>query len=359
LVISKIKLANFRNLTSFLVYPSAKLNLLQGGNGSGKTAVLEAICFMARGRSFRPGVSGALINLESKSMAVHLDVEDSNGTTLCFSGISQKGEPSLFQVDGLNRSRGSDISRALPVQIITPDESDLVFSGPSVRRSFLDWGLFHVEHEYLELARKYKKTLKQRNAWIKAGARVSDPWLHELSALAAKINEQRESYLARICDLLRAELGAFGGFGKIGLEYYGGGVGLDPNEALEKFQSQIPYDQKAGTTSLGPHRGDIKIVFNGIAAKDYLSRGQAKLVSVLFALSQTMLLLNERSRKSILLIDDISAELDEDNLVQCMEMISEMQMQTFMTSSNAFLSAIFEKSFEESKTFHVKHGQLI
>ena len=60
-----------------------------------------------------------------------------------------------------------------------------------------------------------------------------------------------------------------------------------------------------------------------------------------------------------MLIDDISAELDEDNLVQCMEMISEMQMQTFVTSSNVFLSTIFEKSFEESKTFHVKHGQLI
>ena len=89
----------------------------------------------------------------------------------------KKENQRLFQVDGLKRSRGSDISRALPVQvqIITPEESDLVFSGPSARRSFLDWGLFHVEHEYLELARKYKKTLKQRNAWIKAGARVSDP----------------------------------------------------------------------------------------------------------------------------------------------------------------------------------------
>ena len=212
---------------------------------------------MARGRSFRAGASSALINLESKSMAVHLDVAESNGTTLSFSGISRKGEPTLFQVDGLKRSRGSDISRALPVQVITPDESDLVFSGPSVRRSFLDWGLFHVEHEYLELARKYKKTLAQRNAWIKAGARVADPWLNELAVLAAKINEQRESYVARIFDLLRAELVTFEGFGKIGLEYYGGGVGLDPNEALEKFQSQIPYDQKARTTSLGPHRGDL------------------------------------------------------------------------------------------------------
>ena len=99
---------------------------------------------MARGRSFRPGVSGALINIESKSMAVHLDVEESYGTTLCFSGISQKGEPTLFQVDGLKRSRGSDISRALPVQIITPDESDLIFLGPSVRRSFLDLSLIHI-----------------------------------------------------------------------------------------------------------------------------------------------------------------------------------------------------------------------
>ena len=92
---------------------------------------------MARGRSFRPGVSGALINIESKSMAVHLDVEESNGTTRCVSGITQKGEPTLFQVDGVKCSRGSDISRALPVQIITPDESDLVFSGPSVRLSLI------------------------------------------------------------------------------------------------------------------------------------------------------------------------------------------------------------------------------
>ena len=314
---------------------------------------------MARGRSFRAGPSGALINYDSKSMAVHLNVEDFNGTTLSFSGIRRKGEPILFQVDGLKHGRGSDISRALPVQVITPDESDLVFSGPSVRRSFLDWGLFHVEHGYLELARKYKKTLKQRNAWMKAGARALDPWLHELAALAVEINAQRERYLRRIWDLLSPELGAFEELDHIGLEYYGGGVGLDANEALESFKSQIPYDRKVGTTSLGPHRGDIKIVFNGTAAKEYLSRGQAKLVSVLFALSQSKLLLNERSKKSILLIDDISAELDQDNLVQCVEMISEMQMQTFMTSSDVFLSTVFEKSFEESKTFHVKHGQLI
>ena len=83
---------------------------------------------------------------------------------------------------------------------------------------------------------KYKKTLKQRNAWIKAGARVSDPWF-ELAALGE--NKRAKAILARIYDLLRVELGAFGGFGEIELEYYGGG-GLDPNEALEKFQKPNP-----------------------------------------------------------------------------------------------------------------------
>ena len=102
---------------------------------------------------------------------------------------------------------------------------------------------------------------------------------------------------------------------------------------------------------MGPHRGDIKIVFNGIAAKDYLSRGQAKLVSVLFALSQTRLLLNERSRKSILLIDDISAELDEDNLVQCMGVISEMQMQTFMTLQMYFFQRFLRNPLKNLKRF--------
>ena len=265
----------------------------------------------------------------------------------------------VFQVDGANQNRGSAVSRFLPVQVVTPDESNLIFSGPSIRRSFLDWGLFHVEHGYLELARKYKKILKQRNAWIRDGNRGADPWLKELAVLAAQINGKRRSYLERICHLLRADLGYFGVLGQVGLEYYGGGVGVDPNEAFEGLRDRTFHDQQAGATSLGPHRGDVKITLNGAPAKTYLSRGQAKLVSILFALSQSRLLLNDRSTKSILLIDDISAELDEDNLLQCMELISSAQMQAFVTSSSPVFSAVVEKPFEESKTFHVKHGQLI
>ena len=359
MVISRIKLANFRNLKSFSADTVAQLNLLQGGNGSGKTAVLEAICLMARGRSFRSGPLGGLLNIESEDMAVHLDVLDSHKTSLCLSGIKRRGESLVFRVDGVNQNRGSVVSRFLPVQVVTPDESNLIFSGPSIRRSFLDWGLFHVEPGYLELARNYKKTLKQRNAWMRGGNRGADPWLQELAALAAQINGKRISYLERIYHLLRVDLSHFGVLGQVGLDYYGGGVGENPNEAFEALRGRAFHDQQAGATSLGPHRGDIKITLNDAPAKTYLSRGQAKLVSVLFALSQSKLLLKDRSTKSILLIDDISAELDEDNLLQCMELISSAQMQAFVTSSSSLFSAIVEKPFEESKTFHVKHGQLI
>ena len=155
------------------------------------------------------------------------------------------------------------------------------------------------------------------------------------------------------------DLGRFGVLGRIGLEYYGGGLGVDPNDALESLRDRAFHDCQAGTTGLGPHRGDVKITLNGAPAKTYLSRGQGKLVSVLFALSQSKLLLNDRSMKSILLIDDISAELDEDNLLQCMELISSAKMQVFVTSSSSLFSAIVERPFEECRTFHVKHGQLI
>ena len=136
-------------------------------------------------------------------------------------------------------------------------------------------------------------------------------------------------------------------------------MGVESGDVLECLEGRAFHDHQAGATSLGPHRGDVKITLNGAPAKTYLSRGQAKLVSVLFALSQSKLLLNDRATKSILLIDDISAELDEDNLLQCMELISRAQMQAFVTSSSSLFSAIVEKPFEESKTFHVKHGQLI
>ena len=133
MVISRIKLANFRNLKSFSADTVAQLNLFQGGNGSGKTAVLEAICLMARGQSFRAGPLGALLNMESEDMAVHLDVLDSHKTSLCLSGIKRRGESLVFRVDGVNQNRGSVVSRFLPVQVVTPDESNLIFSGPSIQ----------------------------------------------------------------------------------------------------------------------------------------------------------------------------------------------------------------------------------
>ena len=359
MVISRIKLTNFRNLKSFSVDPGTQLNLLQGGNGSGKTGVLEAICLIARGHSFRAGPLGSLLNIESEVMAVHLDVLDAQRTSLRLSGIKRGGEALLVKVDGVNQKRGSVASRFLPVQVVTPDESNLIFSGPSIRRSFLDWGLFHVEPGYLELARKYKKTLRQRNAWIRGVNRGTDPWLEELATLAARINGKRKSYLERIDGLLRKDLGRFGVLSRVRMEYYGGGLGVDASDALEGLRDRTFHDRQAGATGLGPHRGDVKVTINGAPAKTYLSRGQAKLVSVLFALSQSKLLLNDRSMKSILLIDDISAELDEDNLLQCMELVSSAKMQVFVTSSSSLFSAIVERPFEECKTFHVKHGQLI
>ena len=331
--------------------------MLWGDNGAGKTAILEAICVLARGRSFRNNPLDALVNAEADYMTIFLDILDARGASSSFSCAKKEGESVVYRSEGNLVRRGSSVSRALSVQIVTPDESNLIFSGPAIRRTFVDWGLFHVEHGYLELARKYNKTLRQRNAWIKAATSGPDPWLRELASLGSHINRCRGQYISRISDLMSST--TFGFLDKLVMEYRGGGVGVDEDRALEILQAQAIHDHKTGYTSLGPHRGDLRITFDQRPAKIYLSRGQAKIASIVFAISQSRLLLDDRSMKSILLVDDIAAELDEDNLMRCLKAISDTQMQSFMTASDPSLMAGGTSYFGESKVFHVKHGQLI
>ena len=166
-LIRRFTVDGFRNLNGVDLEFNDRLNILLGPNGSGKTALLEALHYGIRGRSFRTSHSAELIGHDSSGFLLRLDVEDASGV-VHRGGIQRlRQKKQVVHWDGDRTSGFAQVSGLLPLQVILPTTSELVFGTPALRRRWLDWGVFHVEHAYLTRWRQYMRLLQQRNATLK------------------------------------------------------------------------------------------------------------------------------------------------------------------------------------------------
>ena len=145
-----------------------------------------------------------------------------------------------------------------------PNSHLLVNGSPDVRRRFLDWGVFHVEQEYLEVWRRFSKALRQRNAALRQGRiDVIDSIDEILSPLGSQLSLLRESYNESISRKTRTIVsGLSTGLSDITLEYQNGWGSGPYREALEKWRER---DMERGATSQGPHRADLVLMNNRLA----------------------------------------------------------------------------------------------
>ena len=357
--INSTHVKNIRNVEDCSLAFSPLVNFLVGPNGAGKTALIEAFYVMSRGRGFRGRSTDALINNESDFLSIDIKVEAEGGLTRDVGGRKKRAGKLEYSLDGLVLKSFEEVGRQLPTQLILPNESELVYLGPEVRRAYLDWGLFHVEQSYLGLARAYRRALKQRNEWLKNRTGKADPWLEGLAELGVKINAFRQIYVDGVGRLFNRLVSTFFDLGPVSLKYDGGGYAEDLSGAVSAMYDSASRDARARTTNLGPHRADMIILVTELPARSYCSRGQAKLISLCLALSQALYLKDKKGVASILLIDDIVAELDHNNLIQSLELIKSMGMQTFITASDSAFSEKVGGLFGEQIVFHVEQGNFI
>ena len=256
-------------------------------------------------------------------------------------------------MDGDSSGGAAALAAALPLQVIDPDVHNLVSGGPDERRRFLDWLVFHVEPEYLGLWRQFRRTLKQRNAALKAGGgrETLRAWDQEFSALGERVSAAREQVLAGAVETLRAEGAALLG-ADIDFRYATGwSRELSLQAALEEH---LERDVAMGATQAGPHRADLRLVYDDRQARRLVSRGQQKLLASAMILAATGIAQEAVGRRLLLLLDDPAAELDRDSLGRLMERVAALGCQVIATSL-----ARDELPFPAApKVFHVEHGVL-
>lgn len=345
----QLSVEHLRNLQSVQLEPAPGLNVIFGENGAGKTSLLEAIFFLGRARSFRGGRPEHLIARDTESFVVRALVQ--TGAERLRVGVQRSSSDMRVRVGGEEVRSLSALARHLPVQVINNESQRLLQDGPQARRSFLSWGVFHVEHEYHGHWRRYERALRQRNAALKGGnQRLARSWEPELVATAEAVTQQREQYVARLVAAAQPLLQLWLPQEELSFAYRRGWGG--ERSLAAAYDEGREREVELGHTLYGPHRADLGIRSSGIEAQHRLSRGQQKLLSIAMLIAQTQMGVHAGGNW-ILLIDDLPAELDLSHRTQVLESLQGGSAQCFITCTEREAIPL---SPGVAKWFHVEHG---
>jgi DNA replication and repair protein RecF len=346
-----IRISHLRNIREMELTPSAGVNLIWGANGSGKTSILEAIYLLGRGVSFRNRQSGSYIQSGEDHLDLFARVNAQQGRTVSV-GLRKGRSESEARVDGKRVRSVSELAKNLPISIITPKTHEILERGPQYRRRFLDWGVFHVEHGYRSLVERYQRALQQRNAALRKRIMETAVWDRELCEAGGEINRIRERYLEQLQVELEKVMSRLLADREIQLEWRRGWPAEETLEqAMERAKKE---DVSRGYTKFGPHRADLVVRLDGELVEKRASRGQQKLTVAAMHLAQAGVARESAGVKTVIIVDDLPAELDAANRNALMRELSTGTQQVFVTGIE---QEIFQDTPME-RVFHVEHGAL-
>jgi DNA replication and repair protein RecF len=329
-------------------------NLIWGGNGSGKTSLLEGIFLLGRGRSFRTRNSERLVRHGHERLVVFGRTEGSgpeaSGLVHAVGLEVDRKDGTRARIDAAPVGSLADLSRVFPVQVIDPEIHKLIEEGGRRRRRWLDWAVFHVEPRFADSWVRYGRVVRQRNAALRARAGTK-PWDMEMAGLGERISEARRAVIERMQPYWRQVIAGLDcPAGE--LQYFRGwGMQHSLAEALEASRAR---DESRGLTHAGPHRADLVIRVGGRLAREILSRGQQKLMAVALTLAQLQLLKEVSGTTPTLLLDDPAAELDSTHLGHFVRQIAPLGSQMVMTSLHPETPAFGTPD----RVFHVEQGRV-
>jgi DNA replication and repair protein RecF len=314
----------------------SRFTLISGANASGKTSLLEAIYVLGRGRSFRTRRLEHLIRDGAEHFVVFGEVAMAD--RLIPMGIEGSRGGMRARIAGTKTSSLAELALLLPVQIIDPEVHHLIEEGPSRRRRFMDWGVFHVEHSFVGHWQRYQQALKQRNSALKSKQprAIVAAWDADLILYGDLLSEARSHYV----DMLAPEAGCIGR-NLLSMELalcYRRGWPRDHTFA-EALQQSWRHEQESGATQVGPHRAELSIRLEGMSVKDRISRGQQKLLAAALLLAQVKLFPDRAPVQPSLLLDDPAAELDDERLVSLIHEVAAHSVQLIVTTLHSGFSA--------------------
>ncbi len=353
--ITRLNIERVRNLKAVALNELQPFNIFYGSNGSGKTSILESIHLLATGRSFRTHIPKHYIQYEADDAIVFAQsASERIGMQKLASGEQ------LIKVNGDTIATQGQLAKLLPLQHIDPQSTDIIDHGAKPRRQLLDWLMFHVEPEFYFAWLYYSRALKQRNSLLKTRRNLSladlEPWNKMLSDYGEILHSQRVGIVEQWNQFFQEDLQQLLPNLEIELEYH---AGFHTEQGLlQDLIQQHQRDQERRYTEYGPHRADLRLKTPYGNADDVLSRGQKKLLIMALKLSQ-IAMLHASNKETVVLLDDLTAELDLAAQQRLIERLSQLGSQVFMTTLDhtSVLKHLHDLSIS-FQLFHVVQGQV-
>ena len=349
--IAELRIEHLRCIDTATLEPDPRFNVIAGANGAGKTTVLEAIFLLGRGRSFRAPRLGAAIQTGQERASLFARVAEA-GSGEHRLGLAIERSRSEIRVDGTG-GNSADLVAALPVQLIDPQIHELIQGGPGERRRFLDWGVFHVKHEFRTAWPRFRRALAQRNAALRQGlpAEAVGAWDRDLLAAATAVDASRRAYLDAAGPVLAETAEQLLDL-PASFEFRSGwpqdkGLDVALRDSLER-------DRAMGSTQVGPHRAELLVSVDAHPARHRLSRGQQKLCAAALVLGQGRYVKQAMNRELTLLVDEPAAELDAEHLARLFAAIQSLSAQVFITALDPQALGISG----QPRVFHVERGEV-
>lgn len=348
--VHQLHVHSFRNIHQVKLTLHPSFNVFYGANGSGKTSLLEAIYLLSSGYSFKTRETLPLVKYGEPHLTVYARTFSNESVSLrkIISG------PTQVRLNSQPCRNNSVLARFIPCQVFYQDIFQIIDAGPSVRRSLMDWGVFHVKHEYHELWRNYRQVLKQRNALLRQRPSQDKvlPWDRQLVELAYQLDQLRRDYFKEWQDVFHLYLSQLSDI-ECSMSYYRGwrDNGKDLGLILDE---QFAADCQRQYTQSGAHQADIRFETLGGTAKQGLSRGQQKIILIALKLAQAYLL----KKNCIYLFDDITAELDSTHVKRLMQCLTTVEGQKILTvlDQQSIQSAL---DTTDIRYFNMSNGEIV
>lgn len=349
----RLKAQNFKLLSDVELGFHPKLNIITGDNAAGKTTLLDAISTVAHGQP-PGGLYEQACGATGKNWRLKITGEDTPGWPATTAEIIFRNKRHQQQIDNTVCTR-AELARLIPLAYLNPGTHALVADGPSQRRRFLDWGMFHVEHAFIHQWRRYRRALKQRNAILRTSddMRLLEPWDSEMADSGEWLHAVRNKYINAISTAVIDNLQQLVGQADWSITLYSGWkADLSLRAAL---LANRDAERRAGVSLSGPHRAELLIRRNGAQARRRVSRGEEKLMAAALLLAQSRHIQDYTQRRVVFLVDDFTSELGAAAQARLFNCLERSDLQVFITSLSA--SPVLSGA-KDRHMFHVEHGQV-
>jgi DNA replication and repair protein RecF len=375
MLLERLRLRNFRNYASLDIELFPGKNVLLGNNGQGKTNIMEAIYLCGTGKSYRTSRDTDLIRWGESTFYTASRFLRKNGDLLVEVACSlERGK--RIRLNGVHQDMGMEYIGAANVVIFGPDDLRIIKGGPVERRKFMDLEISAVHERYRKDLANYRRILTQRNTFLKDarhlvgsmhGKAALDVWDEQLVSVGARVMVKRAKVIDDLSVLAQNAYKEISSSGLLELTYRPSfdvvdSCPTDEQEMTQKwsalFRKELLRLRQAelmrGITLAGPHRDDITFTLDGVDMRAFSSQGQQRTAVLALRLAELEFIRNEMGEDAILLLDDVSSELDPSKRAHLWKYI-DRGIQTVITTTD-------EKALDElskpGKVFTVKSGSV-